>query len=227
MGHDAKSFFAAMSTPLLSDTIVAVKEPQGSKPAKPSVCEAYRREIEIWWSDENVSVSEIGRRIGVATDSVRLFAEKIGLAFPRRCKLGVVSQPSIRVRQPRTCRDEQRGAYLCALARYPEYTQTEIGVRTGGLVSWLQKHDSKWLKQHRPAVHRKAGSPGLDWGRRDRECAKRVPGIIQSLRQREAQVSLSSIGRELGINLANVHARLPLTNCALQETACRSLSSLS
>jgi len=212
MGHDAESFFAAMSAPRLSDTIVAVEKRMGPKPEKPSVCEAHRKNIEVWWGDENVSVSEMGRRIGVATDSVRLFAGKIGLTFPRRCKLGVVSRPSIRIRQPRTNREEQRAAYLRALVRYPENTQSEIAGKTGGLVKWLQKHDAQWLRQHRPAVRRKVGSPGLDWERRDQECAERIPKVIKALENRGVRLSLSSIGRELRINLANAHHYLTRTS---------------
>jgi hypothetical protein len=209
LGHDAESFFAALAAPRLSGREKMFT--QLTRVAKKSACEQRKDEIVLWWRDEEVSVSEMARRIGVATDTVGLFAAKAGLPFPRKCKLGVIKPRLVRVRQPRTNLVDMRAAYCRALARYPLLSQTDISERTGGLVKWLHKNDTLWLEAHRPTPRRCGGNPGIDWKRRDQRCAELIPKILRRLQKRGHRISLSSIGRELRLNLPNVYARLPKT----------------
>jgi hypothetical protein len=208
LGHDAESFFTAMALPrpeeiVVSPPIVLVK--------RRSVCESRAEEIGRWWTDDTVSVSEMARRLGVATGTVGLFAAKRSLPFPRECRFGTIMRPIVRVRSPRRRAQDVRTAYLRLLKRYPDLSQTEIADRHGPIVRWLQKKDWEWLRAHRPVSRRRGGSPGIDWTKRDRQCAKKIPAIVGALRRSKVRVSLSSIGRMLELNLPNIYRLLPLT----------------
>jgi len=222
LGHTAENFFAAMAKPsLLEMTLGRVqKQPVKARvPKPPSVCRLRASEIEAWWNDPKVSVTEMGRRLGVAPGTVTLFASRTGLSFPRKGLLGNTwskfAEPV--PRDVVSIRDGHRKAFLDYRCRYPAMSQTDL-IRAGkpGL-RWLQKHDQEWLKGHRNVETRKGGSPGIDWEVRDEEYARRAPKIVSELLRKGKPVNYSAVGRALGISLVNIHPRLPLTSRTLLQ----------
>jgi hypothetical protein len=212
LGLEAKEFFAEMKQPPLHMQLIRQGHINPSRP-KPSRLRADRRLVQIWWNDPKMSVCEMARRLKVAPGTVTLFAAHEGLSFPRKGIMGatLVKPPPLVDRKKErlmVCRK----AFLNYKARYPLLSQTEMVRRGYRKVRWLQKNDSEWLKKNRPVANKKGGAPGLDWEARDKSFVVRLPAILSQFQKAGRRGSFSAVGRELGVNLVNVHRRLPRTS---------------
>jgi hypothetical protein len=217
---DAKDFFAAMQKPTVLEQSLRRARAQAVTPSpKPLRLDADREQVVTWWSEASISVGEMARRLRVASDTVTLFATRIGLPFPRNGKKGTTwakHRPLVDRKEER--RSAYRKAFLAYKSSHPLLSQTDIERRGHREVGWLRKHDAAWLRSNRPAASKKGGAPVLDWGARDRAFAANVPAILSQLRREGKRASFSAVGRGLGINLVNVYTKLPQTTALI---ACR------
>jgi hypothetical protein len=167
------------------------------------------------WMDQEFTISNIARLIGIHQGSVLRWAEMAGLPFPRPGKWGPVekAKKGLRWRPLDTERRECRQLWLQALADGgPAPTASHSKV-----YSWLRRNDRTWLRKHPPLPRRRNA---FDWNARDEEClelVKRMAGQMTAVTP-PIRASRTRILRRAGILAcyARSKGRMPLTKNGLK-----------
>ncbi len=185
--------------------------------------QVWEAKLKQLWKNSSLSLSEMGRRLGVDPLTIRRHATRLKLSFSRpsrelkplnvhtQLKGGAVAAAWEEKR--RGCRSK----WLSAMRRGRKGTPKSLRNRFPREYAWLQHYDSEWLKGHKPRSQRRNQSTtGVDWEKRDVEYATAVRDAALRLKDascRPAQVTRTAIGRALGaITLLRqkLH-RMPLT----------------
>lgn len=178
------------------------------------------------WEDSSLSMSEVGRRLGVDPLTVRRHAARLKLPSSKRgmplklaARLKCDDISRARQKKLRTCRSK----WLAAMRQNPKLTLRALRHKLPREYAWLRLNDSEWLKGHRPRLQRRSQpTTSVDWKRRDAEYAVAVKVAASRLTDapgRPAQVTKTAIGRALGaITLLRQKLyKMPLTTQALSS----------
>lgn len=160
------------------------------------------------WHDPLLSISEIGRRLGVDPLTVRRHAARLTLPLSRSDKR---LKPLPRATQLKgkavsvaweNKRRGYRSKWLFAIKQEREITLKALRRNLPREYAWLLHNDSEWLAEHKPRPKRRnPPTTSVDWKRRDAEYAAAVRVAASRLKDtpgRTAQVTRTAIGRTLG-----------------------------
>jgi hypothetical protein len=157
------------------------------------------------WKDSSMSMSEVGRRLGVDPLTVRRHAARLKLPSSKRgtpLKLAArLKRDAIlmaRQKKLRACRSK----CLAAMRQNPKLTLGALRHKLPREYAWLLLNDSEWLKGHKPrSQRRRQPTTSVDWKRRDAEYAVAVKVAASRIKDapgRPVQVTKTAIGRAVG-----------------------------
>ena len=178
------------------------------------VWEAKLKEL---WKDSTLSMSVIGRQLGVDPITVRRHADRLKLPSPRS------GNPSVQLKgnsslaawkkRQRTCRSN----WLSLMKQNQKVTMKDLRRKLPREYAWLLQNDFRWLNQHKPRSKKPIQSTSsVDWKRRDVDYAVAVKVAASHLKDapgRPIQVTKTAIGRAIGaitLLCQKLH-KLPLT----------------
>jgi hypothetical protein len=159
-------------------------------------------------SDPSLSVSEIGRRLGVDPLTVRRHAACLKLSLSRSDKVLKPLTPATQLKGKAVSvawekkRLGYRSQWLSAIRHGREITLKALRRKFPREYAWLLHNDSEWLEGHKPHLkERNPPTSSVDWKRRDAEYAAAVRAAASRLKEapsRPVQVTRTAIGRALG-----------------------------
>jgi hypothetical protein len=175
------------------------------------------------WKDSSLSLSEVGRRLGVDPLTVRRHALRLKLPTPRH---GRKSRPLPRAawlkdtyssaahaRKRRACRDK----WVSRMRQAPKTTLKALRLKLPREYAWLRRNDAGWLKRNTPQSRKRARpTSSVDWKKRDAEYAVAVKAAAARIKNnpgRPVQVTRGAIGRAVGaaMLLRQKLNKMPLT----------------
>lgn len=177
------------------------------------------------WADLSISVSEIGRRIGVSGTTVSRFAIRFGLEM--NTPKSRIVQGYRRHRNPRLLfpqiKKDYRQKWVSIRLKYPDLFRKDLIKKGNNIYNWLRRNDWDWLENNIPKS-RKVGRIGekLNWSKIDLELSKKIKNTykeIKDFKKFPLRISLAEIMRRVGNRtwLHNRHKNLPLTTKTLNE----------
>jgi len=183
--------------------------------------------LKLLWEDSSLSLSEVGRRLGVDPLTIRRHATRLGLPSSRLSRKSKPLGPAARLKGTRhseTLVEKRRVCRAKWLAEMRQVPKTALGVLRRKLpreYAWLLRNDPDWLRRHSPPPRgRTRSTSGVDWKKRDAEYAVAVQAAAARLMNnlgRPVQVTRTALGRAVGtVTLLRQKLRkLPLTAQAL------------
>lgn len=173
-----------------------------------SLGQVWEAKLKQLWEDSSLSISEIGRRLGVDPLTVRRHAARLQLSLSRSDKrlkpLPHATQLKSRAvsasweAKRRRCRSK----WLSVMKQKREATLKTLRRKLPREYAWLLQNDSEWLEGHKPRPQkRNQSTTSVDWKRRDVEYAVAVRAAASRLKDlpgRPVQVTRTAIGRTLG-----------------------------
>jgi hypothetical protein len=185
---------------------------------------------ELWNSDSQFNLSQIGRRLGVEPLTVRRHATRLKLSFStagRRMELNSRSKLKCAAgagkRKIRMDRKAFRTKWLFAINQNNEITMSALRKTLPKAYSWRTRNDSDWLQRNKPkpTPHKTVASV-VDWKSRDSRFAvlvKESADQIRFARGRPVRITKTVIGRDLGlVSLFQQHQRkIPFTSRMLES----------
>jgi len=169
LGHTARTFFE-----------IAEQERKRPNWEAPPKKETKQKQIDQnllskLWGARQTSLREISRRLRVDPMTVKRYAARAGLRFPRKdVRLTWKKPPEPRQRFKRLLFHQRR--WEMALEE-PE--PHGLRKRLPSTYSYLFRFDRKWLDQHRPPrPEPKPRKSRVDWQARDRELVENIREII-------------------------------------------------
>jgi hypothetical protein len=188
---------------------------------------AWDEELVRLWNNPEISVRQIGVRLGAESLTIKRHALKAGLAFPRQgprmAKKRPLSSGPKKVSTP-VSRSERRKAWLEALKQ--EETLTKARDKAGAQYAWLQRHDKEWFDRNRPArTSISEWAPRVDWVTRENELLRRVDEGVAAIMNCEPprMCSMTALLRAIGAERYGAYWRkMPrLCNAALARSESR------
>jgi hypothetical protein len=160
------------------------------------------------WKKPSLSLSEVGRQLGVDPLTVRRHAARLKLPTLRSGRKSKTLNPAARLKSihdamaPAVKRRTYRAKWAASTRQSPQITLRALRRRHAREYAWLLQNDSEWLKRNSPRPRRGTQSTsGVDWKKRDAETAVAVRTAATRLRHtpgRPAQVTRTAIGRAVG-----------------------------
>ena len=136
------------------------------------------------WEDENLSLREKARQLGVAPQTVKRKA--ILISETNKQNSNKVNKVPKELKQIKVKRNE-----------WLTFKEEKISPQKKAVYSWLYKHDRDWLMQNRPKYN--INNNRIDWDHRDEEMAKKVRGIANQLKIiKHIKITKTEIGRKMG-----------------------------
>lgn len=189
----------------------------------------WEDKLKLFWKDSWLSLSEVGRRLGVDTLTVRRHAARLNLPasrpigkpkpLKRAAQLKGTNGLTGRVEKQRACRVK----WASAMRQAPKATLKALRRKLPREYAWLLQNDAAWLKRHSPNYRRSTQSTsGVDWRQRDAEYAVAVRAAAAKLMNklgRPVQVTMTAIGKTLGAVtfLRQKLSKMPLTDQVLRS----------
>ncbi len=160
------------------------------------------------WRDASLSLSEIGRQLGVDPLTARRHAARLKLPFSgcgRKC-LSLKRDAQLKGGATSAERQKKRHTYrskwLSVMNRNPNITMKALRRKLPRDYAWLLQNDSKWLEMHKPVSQRRnLSTTSVDWKKRDTEYAVAVKATASHLMEahgRPVQVTKTAIRRAIG-----------------------------
>lgn len=169
------------------------------------IWEARLKEL---WNDSSLSLSELGRRLGVDPLTVRRHAKRLRLPFSHsgRSIKPLNLENQLKGKHTSTSwekkRRNHRSKWLSVMKENPKAKLKALRQGFPRVYAWLQQNDYQWLKAHRPKPQRYIRSTSsVDWKKRDAKYAEAVRGAALRLKNapgRPIQITKTAIGRAIG-----------------------------
>jgi Tn7-like transposition protein D/TniQ len=170
LGHTAQSFFEILAQERKKPKCAALSPQKETKQKQ-----IDQRVLAKLWTDRQISLREIGRRLKVDPMTVKRHAARAGLRFPREGVRPTRNRPP----QPKERRkrlDLHRRRWEMALAQTDPHG---LRKRLPNTYSYLFRFDREWLDRHRPPpLEPKPRKPRVDWHARDKELAEKIREIV-------------------------------------------------
>jgi hypothetical protein len=163
--------------------------------------------IELW-KDSSLSLSEIGKQLGVDPLTVRRHAVRLKLPFlhssrkskslKRAAQLKGSTTSAAREKKRHTCRSK----WLSLMRRNPKIAFKALRQKLSREYAWLLQNDAEWLEGHKPRLKRRnLSTTSVDWKKRDAEytiAVKTAASRIMNFPAHPAQVTKTAVGRAVG-----------------------------
>ena len=183
----------------------------------------WEAKLKDLWKDSSLSLSEVGRRLGVDPITIRRHAIRLNLPLSRSDRktkpLNFKTQLKGKIisseweKRQKHCRLK----WLSKQSYKQKITLKDLRQMLPREYAWLRRNDFGWLKKHLPRANNCIRlRSSVDWGRRDAEYAAAVRDTalqIKSASSRPIQVTKTAIGRTIGATtlLQQKQNKLPLT----------------
>jgi hypothetical protein len=187
--------------------------------------ELWMRQLAVLWEDVSRSVENISAALQADSRSVKKYAAKLGLEFPRRGPRRRTNRPHLQVAKrlpPASMVVNKREAWCQLREHNPSATISELHQLASALYTWLYRNDRQWFSEHSPA-HRPLAhqNNGVDWQARDEKLVEHVGSTAAALKRdpnRRRRVTVRSIALKLGLHpfLNTYKRKLPRTKLALE-----------
>lgn len=183
----------------------------------------WLRVLEEQWGNRGFTLRKMAKALGVDPKTVKHYASKSGLPFPRQGPRSVTRR-GIYVPQGSKIAesvDSQRAAWEVLCAANPGAGTKQLRTVAPALYAWLYRNDASWFANHRPAPKPATVTlEHVDWTKRDEELAGKIATIAARLRFRSGKplrITVTAIGRAMGKQslFENALAKLPLTRCVI------------
>jgi Tn7-like transposition protein D/TniQ len=175
------------------------------------------------WKDSSLSMSEVGRHLGVDPLTVRRHATRLKLPssrssrkskpLPHAARLKGTHDSTANARKQRA----YRAKWVSATRQMPKTSLKALRLNLPREYAWLRQNDVNWLMRHSP-LNRRRDRPtsSVDWKKRDAKYAVVVRATATRLRNnpgRPVHVTRSAIGRAVGATtlLRQKLHKMPLT----------------
>ena len=180
--------------------------------------EVWFSHLQDLWQDEEISLRELSRRLGVDPRTAKRQAEFTGLIGKRNKD----KEPT--TSQEQRSRRDYKAEWLGLQAAHPKAGRTELRALLPDVYAGLYRMDKAWLERHSPES-KTVSSPQakVNWQALDEELAEGVIAVVSHMQNREerpAKITVTSVGRELGrLSILQKHLdKLPKTAEALSQT---------
>jgi hypothetical protein len=168
----------------------------------------WETKLKKLWKDSTLSMSEIGRQLGVDPLTVRRHAARLKLPLIRSGRRTKRLNPSMRLKGNSSLATWKKRRYTCrskwfsAIKQNQKITMKALRSKLPREYAWLLRNDSQWLERHKPSPkNRIQTKSNIDWRRRDAEHAAAVRVTVSSLKNapgRPVRVTKTAIGRAIG-----------------------------
>lgn len=184
----------------------------------------WETKLKELWQNVRLSLSEVGRRLGVDPLTVRRHATRLKLPFYPNGRRTKPLSPYFTlhredsVEKLKRKRNLFRYKWLSAMKQKSQITMKSLRKALPKVYLWLLQNDSEWLKRNRPEpVKKKRARSSVDWNRRDVQytiLVKQSAARIRSISKHPKRITKTAIGRDLGvISLFQKHLnKMPLTD---------------
>lgn len=169
--------------------------------------ETWEGKLKELWAIPSLSLSEVGRRLGVDPLTVRRHAVRLNLSSPRPGKRMKPLSPTAQLKSSsreveEAKRRTHRTAWLSTIKRHAKITMKALRRKLPRAYAWLLQYDGEWLKKHKPrTMRRTTAASGVDWKKRDADYAVAVRAAALSIRNasgRPVRVTKTAIGKAIG-----------------------------
>ena len=157
-----------------------------------------RSKLKKLWNTPALSVNEIARRLAISSLTVRRWAVRLNLEFPRKGEYPV-KRPI-----PRHTLDPFEDRLKTKRAQWIRSTKSLRGgtvsnTKTNGLYLWLSRYDVGWLRRNWPKHHK---IEKINWKHRDRLLAAQLTHAAEHLlnKKRPCWLSKTRLIHETGYN---------------------------
>lgn len=120
--------------------------------------------------------------------------------------------------------EEYRKRWVKQKSEHPDYCQNDIRKEIPSVYTWLNRHDSDWLKKNSPMLSKHGGNKTFDdWIQIDEELSLKVKVIVDKLLNKKGkptQITFSYIEKELGYKgylKGNKKSKLPKTMAQINK----------
>ncbi|MBB6215101.1 hypothetical protein HNQ80_001190 [Anaerosolibacter carboniphilus] len=176
---------------------------------------------------ERLSLRETAKHLQVDPNTVKKYAEKLGLkTYWKKVAEEPIIVSNKNVVDLATLHNKQelyRMKWLALQKVYPEKSKTELCRDNKAVSAWLYKNDREWLKQHSPQLRSNRNvNLRVDWEQRDSEILQQVEKLVQemlSIDKKPSRITISSIGSKVGLRpLLEKHLdKLPRTKKYMEQ----------
>jgi hypothetical protein len=183
----------------------------------------WEAELKRLWKHPSLSISEVGRRLGIDTLTVRRHAERLKLSSSHSSRKSKPLDHAARLKDSHDSRAQAqkqcayRTRWTSTIQQSPDTTLKALRRKHPREYAWLLQNDSEWLGRHTPYYQRSARTTsGVDWRKRDAEYAVNVRAAAANLKNkhgRPVQVTKTAIGKTLSAVtlLRQKLSKMPLT----------------
>lgn len=165
--------------------------------------QSWETALRTFWTDSSLSLSEIGRRLGVTGRTIKRHAIKLGLEFPRtgpRHQSKLTNHDlHLSTKNKETFQEKRehlRTVWLSIREKYPQATHSLLTQKFNSVYSWLYKHDYEWFEAHLPPRNRGGARTIIDWSKRDEELTRAVKNgvaLIKNAPGRLKRITIKAI----------------------------------
>jgi hypothetical protein len=184
---------------------------------------SWEAKLKKLWKNSSLSLTEVGRQLGVDPLTVRRHAARLKLhgsrsyrrSTPLNCtdQLNGTRDSTAHIEKRRNC----RATWISATRHTPKITLKALRLTLPREYAWLLHNDGEWLKRHVPRQQNNVRSTSsVDWKKRDAEYAVAVKTAAARLKNdssRPVQVTRTAISKIVGavaLLRQKLH-KLPLT----------------
>jgi hypothetical protein len=188
----------------------------------------WKSELESLWTNPDISLRLMAKRLGVDPLTVKRHAAKAGLPFPRKAKRitgrNGPPEPATFSRSTLPKLDTRRAEWVNLCRQFPSEGTTHLRRLAPACYIFLFRHDRDWLRLHSPPTSNTPASPTpVNWENRDSQISRMLPDAKAALLAeggRPKWISLAALGRKLeALAWIQHHLRkLPRTRTLLAST---------
>jgi hypothetical protein len=165
---------------------------------------AWESALRQMWSQDSLSLTDIGKKLGTSRSAVKSLAVRMGLAFPRLgpygkrvLEFGSVWKPENKTQLIRVNREK----WLTAASAHPTASPTQLKKSVSGVHKFLWTYDKEWLREHMPSPRPRISKPQKDWTEIDlklEEDLRRAAGYIRQMDGCPLRITKRSLARHIG-----------------------------
>lgn len=181
------------------------------------------------WSKPEMTLTEMGRQLGMTGTAVKQHALRLRLSSPRegcisdRMKMTKLSHSQAMANRIQVRLEHHRTYWLSLMDENPEESLSALAMRAPKVHQWLYLRDREWLDAHKPPSRKTLPSRLIDWASRDTQLEQEVKAAVEHLRNsspRPQRVTRNAIATYTGCLwlLQSNLERLPFTARLLEDS---------
>lgn len=169
--------------------------------------DVWEETLRSLWNKQEMTLSEMGRKLGMTSTAVKQHALRLGLSSQRE---GCISEKMKMTKQMHSQSISSslqakllhnRIIWLSLMEKYPETSLSTLAQQEPKVHRWLYLRDRDWLNAHKPPARKTLPSRFIDWASRDTHLAQEVSVAAEHLRKsspRPQRVTRNAIAMYIG-----------------------------